>query len=71
MLSASVFVAVAIGGEFIGGYWCEFYGVDNLAYGIITMFEESFEMIGVLIFIHALLSYLSRDVSDVCLKVEG
>jgi len=71
VLSASVFVAGAIGGEFIGGYWCESYGVDNLAYGIITMFEESFEMIGVLIFIHALLSYLSSDVSDVCLKVDG
>lgn len=69
LLSGVIFVAGAIEDEFVGGYWYESYGVANLTYAVITMFEESFEMIGVVIFIYALLSYLGRELSDVSLWV--
>ena len=69
MLAGEVLVSGAIGGEFSGGYWCESYGVDNLTYAIITMFEESFEMVGIVIFIYGLLSYLSTELSDVSLRI--
>ena len=69
LLSGAVFVSGAIGGEFIGGYWYESYGVDNLTYATITMFEESFEMVGIVIFIYGLLSYLSTELSDVSLSI--
>jgi len=69
LLSGAIFVAGAIGGEFVGGYWYESHGVDNLTYAVITMFEESLEMIGIVIFIYALLSYLGSELSDVSLGV--
>lgn len=69
LLSGAIFVGGAIGGEFIGGYWYESYGVDNLTYALITMFEESFEMVGIVMFIYGLLCYLGTELSDVSLKV--
>lgn len=69
ILAGAVFLTGAIGGEFIGGFWYESYGVDNIAYAIITMFEESFEMIGIVIFIYGLLQYLKTELGEVSLTI--
>ena len=49
--------------EMVGGYYQSHYGRYNIPYNMITIGEEFLEMLGIVVFIHALLSYLgSNDV---------
>ncbi len=64
LLAAFFFVGGAIGIEMIGGYYSDVYTDDNLTYAIITTIEESFEMIGVIIFINSLLQYIEKIISN-------
>jgi hypothetical protein len=59
-----LYVAGALGGELIGGYWAELYSVENITYALITTCEESLEMAGVLVFIYALMSYITSELND-------
>ncbi len=59
-----LYVAGALGGELIGGYWVELHGVENITYALITTCEESLEMAGVLVFIYALMSYITSELND-------
>jgi hypothetical protein len=59
-----LYVTGAVGGELIGGYWVELHGVENVTYALITTCEESLEMAGVLVFIYALMSYITSELSD-------
>lgn len=61
LLSAGIFVFGAIGFEMIGGWYFESIGPDNLTYQLITTCEEFLEMLGVAIFIYALLSYIADE----------
>ncbi len=61
IISGSFYVAGAIGGEIIGGFYQSLYGISNLIYALITDLEEFLEMFGILIFTYALLSYISSD----------
>ena len=62
-ISGGIFVAGAIGMEMISGYYTDLYNSDNITYAALTTLEELLEMLGIVIFIHALLSYrrLSRN----------
>ena len=42
------------------GWWTDHYGRQNLGYGLIDLVEESMEILGVTIFLLALVSYLSQ-----------
>lgn len=65
IISAGIlYIAGALGGELIGGYWAELHGLDNLTYTLITTCEESLEMVGILVFVHALLSYITSELKD-------
>ena len=65
LLAGFIFVGGAIGIEMIGGNYKYFNPEENLVYAIITTVEESFEMIGVIIFIGALINYIENNISDV------
>jgi hypothetical protein len=68
LLAAFFFVGGAIGIEMIGGYYSYIKTENNLIYSVITTFEESFEMIGVIIFINSLLQYIEKNISTLILE---
>ena len=71
ILAGVVFVLGAVGCEMIGGYVAEGYfeakstgaAVPRLSvylYNILVIFEEGMEMLGVVLFIHALITYIQQ-----------
>ena len=52
-----IFVVGAVGIEAVGGKFLSEYGQNNLVYSLITQFEELLEMIGIMMFIYAILLY--------------
>jgi hypothetical protein len=63
-LSGAIFVTGAIGFEILGSGIDERLGetaiLTNLSYQIFMTTEESLEMLGIVMFIHTLLSYLNQ-----------
>jgi len=66
--AAVIYIGGAIGFELIGGHYIALHKND-LTYGLITTCEESLEMIGVLCFISALLSYIESEFGSIYLRV--
>ena len=62
--AGTVFISGAAGMEMLGGHIRKVYGLESIQYVAETIMEESLEMIGILIFIYALLSYLSHYVKE-------
>jgi hypothetical protein len=65
ILAGSVYIAGSIGLEMLGAPLWDLYGGEFLLAAIITTLEEAFEMFGVIVFIYALLSYLSLYVKEI------
>ena len=66
MLAAGcVFVGGAIGVEMASGAAADARGEESAAYAVIITLEESLEMLGIVIFIHALVDYLASLSADV------
>ena len=57
--AAVTYVAGALGCEFLGGRYFELHGRDNMPYALLVTYEEGLEMAGIVIFIGALLAYMS------------
>lgn len=70
LIAGAIYVAGALGMEMINGYYASLYGKWNIVYAIITTLEEFCEMVGIAVFIYALLSYmsLSRDL-DLSIRI--
>lgn len=69
LIAGTVYLGGAIGMELVGGYYAELYSQYNIIYAIITTVEEFLEMLGLLIFIYALLSYISSFMKGVSLRI--
>ncbi|MFA7184453.1 MAG: hypothetical protein WC082_06155 [Victivallales bacterium] len=67
--SGVIFVAGAIGFESLGGLEHKLYGDDNVVYALLYTCEELLEMIGIAIFIYALLSYIGENLTDFSISV--
>jgi len=65
IISGALFVGGGLGMEFIGGHYVASHGVDNLTYAILTNIEESLEMAGILVFIYALMRFISIEFKNV------
>lgn len=52
--AACLYVGGALGVEMIGGWWADRSGTDSMAYMLITWVEESLEIAGTVVFLHAL-----------------
>jgi hypothetical protein len=63
--AAIIYVGGTLGGELIGGRHADLYGIQNLTYSFITTVEETLEMIGMVLFIYALLEYISSNMQEV------
>jgi hypothetical protein len=68
-ISAFLYLGGAIGIENIGGYYTENHGENTLSYSMIANFEESLEMAGVILFIWALLMYISEKYKEVRFQI--
>jgi len=71
VLAGATYVGGAVGIEIISGRLLKLYGERSPQYAAGTVVEETLEIIGVWIFIYALLSYLSKQVKVVCVEFEG
>ena len=69
VLVGSLYVGGSIGMELIGGLYDELHGQHNLTYIAIATAEESFEMFGVILFIWALLDYMTETFGEVQIKL--
>ena len=58
-LSALLYIGGALGVELLGGYYFDAHGPNNITYAAITTVEEVAEMIGVVLFLYALVGYLN------------
>lgn len=64
-VSAAIYLGGALGVELVEGWWREGHGHRNLVYHGLVSLEEGMEMIGVIAFIHALLSYIAMRFGEV------
>ena len=71
LIAGAIFVAGALGMELIGGAYLDQQGRPDLAYAMIASTEEFLEMLGVVVFIYALLSYMGSDMEEVQLIIDN
>ena len=72
LTAGAIFVSGALGMELIEGNYANSFGERNMVMAILTTIEEFLEMMGVVVFIYALMSYLSSETKNVgiCIKTE-
>lgn len=70
IVAGAVYVAGALVIESISAYYHDTYGHEGIGYLIISNLEEFFEMLGVVIFFYALLSYLNSIYKGVQIRLE-
>ena len=63
--AAALYIGGAMGVEMLGGYVASTTGQKNVFYVIVITLEESLEMLGIVIFIHALISYIKTYLGGV------
>jgi hypothetical protein len=63
--SGALFVSGAIGLESVSGLFAGSDGTRSLTWELITILEELFEMLGVVLFIYTLLDYISSNLAPV------
>lgn len=69
VVAGTLFVGGAIGVEILGGWYGGLHGMANLTYSLFATVEESMEIVGVIVFIHALLEYLAGHFQEVRLRL--
>ncbi len=65
LASATIYLGGVIGIEMLAGRYMELYGQMNLTYSLYATLEETLEMVGVILFIYALLKYLAETYREV------
>jgi len=64
-LSALLFLFGAIGMELIGGLFYTSAETPTLTYSLLATIEESFEMIGQIVFVYSLVDYIKSEITTV------
>jgi hypothetical protein len=68
-VAAGIFVGGALGVEMLSGIQASRHGEENFLYSMIVTVEELCEMLGVVVFIHALLDYVDREIGTVRVSI--
>ena len=63
LFAGVLYVAGAVGGELVSGRHADLYGTENMMYVTLVTIEEFLEMMGVLVFIYTLMSYMASHVN--------
>ena len=61
VIAGIVYVGATVGLEMIGGWWIGKHTRNNWTYSGLMVIEETFEMVGALIFVAVLLAYIERE----------
>ncbi|MGB8326173.1 MAG: hypothetical protein WCE48_01200 [Steroidobacteraceae bacterium] len=69
MVAGLLFVGGAVGLDMVGGYLAERYGTHSVLYTLEYSIEELLEMLGILLFNYALLTYLAEETGGVVLRL--
>ena len=70
IIAGIIYLTGLLGIEMLGGYYYELHAGENLTYSLITTLEESLEMLGLILFIRALLDYLSAHFSEITINFQ-
>jgi hypothetical protein len=70
IIAGIVYLTGLLGIEMIGGYYAELHTGASLTYSLIATLEESLEMLGLILFIRALLDYLSTHFSEISINFQ-
>ena len=68
LIAAIIYVGGAIGVELIEGFVVDKHGEDSLLVNLVCSIQESMEMFGTIIFIHALLNYIVDKFGEITFK---
>jgi alkylhydroperoxidase/carboxymuconolactone decarboxylase family protein YurZ len=60
IVSGAIYVSGALGVELFGGNYADLHGQENMMYAVLVTIEEFMEMLGIIVFIHTLMSYMNR-----------
>lgn len=71
ILAGTSYVGGVIAMEMIGGWYADGQGYDNLIYSLLTTIEETLEMLGIVIFIYALLEYMTSHLSSMQIHLQN
>lgn len=69
IVSGGVFIAGAMGVESFGGRHYEVYGNANITYALFYTLEEFLEMLGIVLFIYTLLTYIASEFYSLAITV--
>ncbi len=70
IFAGGIFVCGAIGCEMIGGYFVDLYTRKSILYAFEVIIEEFLEMLGIAVFIYALISYQNTHLKILGLQVK-
>ncbi len=70
LTAGTVFIGGAIGMELLAGVHDELYTQKTFVTSVLTSIEEFMEMMGIVIFIYALLSYIRSEINGLNLKIK-
>jgi hypothetical protein len=71
MVAATFYVGGALMLDMLCGYLHDHWGTDILLYGIVDLIEESLEILGITLFLFALLDYVHPDSDALRLLIQG
>jgi hypothetical protein len=71
LTAGTLFASGALGVEVVGNWYASLYGQQNMTYVLLATLEELLEMIGTVVFIHALLSYMGVHLKEIRVRVDG
>jgi len=63
IIAGSMYLGGALLVEMIGGRFAFQHGMDNLTFGLLSTFEETMELLGMSIFIFALLKFIEQNIT--------
>jgi hypothetical protein len=69
VVSASIYVMGAVGMDIVGGLIVERSGMESIGHTVSQFFEEAFEMLGILLFLYALLDHLRRNIGSISIGI--
>lgn len=70
LIAGTLYAGGALGVEMVGGYYASFYGRNDPLVAIPSHLEELAEMLGVAIFIYALLCYIRSDIGEIRIRID-
>jgi len=71
VVAGVMFVSGAVGVEVFEGKWEAVHGTDNFTYDLYVAVEEFLEMLGVAVFIYALLRYIADTAGTLTIRIKN